>query len=294
MKNKTNENIDRMAGFACAGGHHKQNAVLPLCDRFNGGVDSIALVVAGLLAAAIIEVRLKDELLLLGEQSLPSSILAPQYARARKLIQGEVGFQLGAAAGAVVEQKSVTVGCEHKRDIECRGVVQRLLHAIAHAAVIVLGLDESNGDALIVEDVIGSLRLAPRDQLASDNYATLGEADLATNLCGIIPPGLYDRRGDVLGADVGFAERLLGRHISRPSSVGIVKEPLKLAPAFKGSVIIECASFDLATSFRHSILDPLFRWLYAIAVSRIALSEVHSVSVQKGYRKHFLALLAAF
>ena len=117
------------------------------------------------------------------------------------------------AAGAVVEQKAVAVGGEHERNVECRGVVERLLHAVADGVVVVLGFDERDGDVrLVIEDVVGALGLAAGDQLAADDDAAFGEADLPANLRGFVPPGLYDGGGDVLGADVGFAERLLVRH----------------------------------------------------------------------------------
>ena len=73
--------------FAGASGHDEQNAVLPLGNRFNGGVDGIALVIARRFAAAIVEVILEDDLLLVRGQSLPDPVSLPQLSRRRELIQ---------------------------------------------------------------------------------------------------------------------------------------------------------------------------------------------------------------
>ena len=75
------------------------------------------------------------------------------------------------------------------------GVVERLLHAVADAVVVVLGLDQRERDVrLVVEDVVGALRLAAGDQLAADDDAALGEADLLADLQHLVPPGLPTAR----------------------------------------------------------------------------------------------------
>ena len=111
-----------------------------------------------------------------------------------------------------MEHKAVAVGREHKGNIERRGIVERLLHPVAHGVVVVLGLDQSDGDVLVIEHVIGALGLAAGHQLAAHDDAAFGEAHLPANLRGLIPAGLNDGGGDVLGADVGFAEVLLVHH----------------------------------------------------------------------------------
>ena len=63
------------------------------------------------------------------------------------------------------------------------GVPERLLHAIADAVVVVLGLDDGDGDVgLVIEDVVGQLGLAAGDHLAPDNDPSFGESDLFANL----------------------------------------------------------------------------------------------------------------
>ena len=109
-----------------------------------------------------------------------------------------------------MEDEAVAVGGEDKRNIERLGVVERLLHAVADAVVVVLGLDDGDGDVrLVVEDVVGALRLAARDELAADDDAALGEADLLADLRHLVPARALDGGRDELGADVALAEVLL-------------------------------------------------------------------------------------
>ena len=92
-------------------------------------------------------------------------------------------------------------------DVERFGVVERLLHAVADAVVVVLGLDDREGNVgLVIEDVVGSLGFAACDQLAADDDAALGEADLLADLVHFVPAGAAKGRRDELGADVAFGE----------------------------------------------------------------------------------------
>jgi hypothetical protein len=105
-----------------------------------------------------------------------------------------------------VEHEAVAVRREHEGDVEGRGVVEALLHPVAHAMGIVLGLDQRQRDVgLVIEDIISPLGLAPRDQLAAHDDAALSEAHLLANLQHLVPPRLAERRRDELGADVAFA-----------------------------------------------------------------------------------------
>ena len=111
-----------------------------------------------------------------------------------------------------MEHEAVAVGGEHKGHIQRGGIVERLLHPVAHGVVVVLSLDQRQGDMLVIQDVIGALGLAARHQFAAHDNAAFGEAYLAANLRGLIPTGLNHGGGDALGADVGFAEVLLVHH----------------------------------------------------------------------------------
>ena len=82
-----------------------------------------------------------------------------------------------------MEHEAVAVRREDERDVEGLGVVERLLHAVADAVGVVLGLDQRERDVrLVVEDVVRPLGLAACDQLAAHDDAALGEADLLANL----------------------------------------------------------------------------------------------------------------
>jgi len=62
---------------------------------------------------------------------------------------------------AVMENKAVAVGREHERDIEGHSIIEGLLHSGADAMVIVLGLNDGDGDVwLVIKDVIRTLGLA--------------------------------------------------------------------------------------------------------------------------------------
>lgn len=97
---------------------------------------------------------------------------------------------------------TTAVGREHKRNIQRHGVIQRLLHPVADGKGVVLGLDDGNRNVLVIQDVIGPLGLAPRDQLAPDDNAALGEEHFAANLECLVPAGLNQGQRDAFGADV--------------------------------------------------------------------------------------------
>ena len=103
------DDLEGGVGLAGAGGHDEEDAVLALGDGFDGRVDGDALVVARLLAAAVLEVVLEDDLFLLRGQAFPPAVFRPQSLRAMGRRRGELGFDLGALAGAVVKKKPVAV-----------------------------------------------------------------------------------------------------------------------------------------------------------------------------------------
>ena len=62
--------------------------------------------------------------------------------------------------GLVVEEKAVAVAAEDERNVEGFGVgvAEGLLHARADGVVVVLRLDDGDGDVgLVVEDVVSAL-----------------------------------------------------------------------------------------------------------------------------------------
>ena len=78
---------------------------------------------------------------------------------------------------------NVAVRGKHKRDVERGGVIERLLHSVADAVGVVLGLDQRQRNVrLVIEDVVGAFRLAARNQLAAHDDPALGEADLLADL----------------------------------------------------------------------------------------------------------------
>ena len=85
-----------------------------------------------------------------------------------------------------------------------------MLHAIADAVGVVLCLDQRERDVgLEMEDIVGALGLAARDQLATHDDPALGEADLFADLRHFIPARLPQGGRYELGTDVAFAEGAL-------------------------------------------------------------------------------------
>ena len=178
-------------------------------------VDGVDLVVARRLAAAVVVVgRFDGDALFGAGDALPGAVALPEFGRRRESVERELLLDGRVLAGAVVHEEGVAVAADGKRHVERLGVVQPLLHAVADAVVVVLGLDDGDGQVGgVVEDVVGPLLLAPRVQLAAHDDAAVGEGDLLAHLGGEIPARLLQGRGDVLRADVAFRELFLVLHL---------------------------------------------------------------------------------
>ena len=116
------DDLERGVGLAGAGRHDEQDAVLALGDGLDRRVDGVDLVVARGLAAAVVEIVLKDDLLGFGRQALPGAIASPRdRAGDGKASSGERSFPRRVArAGAVVEHEAVAVRGEDEGDVEGR------------------------------------------------------------------------------------------------------------------------------------------------------------------------------
>ena len=66
-------------GLARAGGHNEQDAILPLGNGLDRGVDGVDLVVARGLVVAALVIVLKDNFLSFRGQALPGAIARPQF-----------------------------------------------------------------------------------------------------------------------------------------------------------------------------------------------------------------------
>ena len=208
---QTPDDLEGGVGLAGAGGHDEQDAVLALGDGLDGLVDGDALVVARLLAAAVVEVVLKND---------PLPVRGRILSMHGTCAQSASGVESASRGSSVSvrslwpvrswNRKASPFDEKTKGNIEGAGVFERLLHAVADGVVVVLGLDQGDGDVrLVVEDVVGALGLAARDQLAANNDPAFGKADLLANLRLNVPARLHDGRGDELRADVAFAEVFL-------------------------------------------------------------------------------------
>ena len=178
-------------------------------------VDGVALVVPGLAAAAVVEVVLKDDLLLLRGEALPPAVDRPQPRRAKgSSSSGRVDSISGSVPVRSWNTKPSPFEEKTNGNVQDLGVVERLLHPVADGVIVVLRLDDGDRDVrLVVEDVVRELRLPPGDHLPADVDLALREVDLPPDLGVLVPTrALDDRRRDELRADVRFAEILLAHY----------------------------------------------------------------------------------
>ena len=197
-------------GFAGAGRHDQQDAVLAFGDGLDGAIDGDFLVIAGLLIRGGQVVVLLDHRNLRGGEALPEAIAPPQFGRRWEGIEGQFHFHRVGLAGAVVENEGVAVGTEDEGHVERVGVVQRLLHAGADGVVVILRLQHRQRDAgLEIEEVIGALGVAASGKLAAHDDPAFGEGDLLADLVHEVPFGRDQRRGDEFGTYVALAEGFL-------------------------------------------------------------------------------------
>ena len=102
------DDLEGGIGFAGAGGHDQEDAILRLGDGFDGDVDGVALVVARRLAAGVFEVILEDDGSASGVRPFQARYLAQRSSGEGKLSRDR-SVSLCACAGAIVEQKAVAV-----------------------------------------------------------------------------------------------------------------------------------------------------------------------------------------
>jgi len=106
-----------------------------------------------------------------------------------------------------MEHKTVAIGRKYKRDVERYRVVEGLQHPFVDAVIVVLRLDDGDGDiGPVLEDVIGAFRLATGHELAPDDDAPFGEGHLLADLHHPVPACALHCGAYELGADVALAE----------------------------------------------------------------------------------------
>jgi hypothetical protein len=137
----------------------------------------------------------------------------PEVVEGREFVQGELALHGLGDAGAVVEQKAPAVAADGEGGIEHLGIIQGLLHAVAERKDRPFDLDHDQWDVADgVEDEVCALRAAlhlgalkPVGEGAADDDAPVGQPDLFAELL-LRPAGADQRRDDVFGADIAFAE----------------------------------------------------------------------------------------
>jgi len=138
-------------------------------------------------------------------------VLSPQGGGRGEVFEADFGFDGAVGGRAVVEEEAVAVGAEDERNVQDTGVVEGLHHASPYGVLVVLGLNNGNGNVgLEVEDVVSALGLAAGSELAFDVDFAVGEGDFFEELAELVPTGLFEGGRDVLGTDVALGEVFLG------------------------------------------------------------------------------------
>jgi hypothetical protein len=106
-----------------------------------------------------------------------------------------------------MEQKPIPIAAEHAGDVEQLRILQRLLDARPHGVLIVLRLDDGDGDVwLIIKDIVGPLALATGGEFATDVDFASGKGDFFEELRVAVLACGFEGGGDVFGADVPLGE----------------------------------------------------------------------------------------
>jgi hypothetical protein len=97
-----------------------------------------------------------------------------------------------------------------KGNVEGYRIIESLLHSVADAVVVVLGLDDRNRNVgFVIKDVIGALGLPASNQFSADDDAAFGKSDLLAHLHHPVPARALYGGAYELGADVAFAKIFL-------------------------------------------------------------------------------------
>ena len=242
---QTVDDLKGRIGLPGACGHHQQEAFLSPCYRLDDPVDGVALVVPRIVCALAGIIRLRDDLFLVGGDTLAAVRLA--LPASGQLLDGREGVERQGALKArqkVVFLEGIAVGTVGERDVLHARVCDRLLETVGDGVVVVLGLD--NGDWLI-EDVVGLLRFLAKDEIAAEIDPSIRDLGLHCHAVEA-PLGLYCRR-DVLQLDVLFRHLFLVQDHLRPS-------PIKMNPLLERSIPVCRAARALSVDLpfiRHSL-----------------------------------------
>ena len=157
--------LKRGIGLAGPGRHHEKRALRALGDSLDRAVDGDALVVAGWVGFHIVVVRRVHYGAFGGIESAAVPIAPVQLGGSREAVKGDVGTLV--ARRAVELEESVAVRAEGERKVEYFGVADRLLDAAGNGLVVVLRLDDCDGEVRFgEEDVVGFVTLLLRVTLA--------------------------------------------------------------------------------------------------------------------------------
>ena len=146
--------LKRGIGLAGSGRHHEKRALRALGDRLDRAVDGDALVVARRVGLHVVMVGSIHHGAFGGIEAAAIPIAPVQLSGGREAVKGDVGALV--ARRAVELEEAVAVRAEGERKVEYFGVADRLLDAARNGLVVVLRLNDGDGEVWLgEEDVVG-------------------------------------------------------------------------------------------------------------------------------------------
>lgn len=102
-------------------------------------------------------------------------------------------------------KKGVPIGGKSQGDIQHGCIFEGLLHSMADSMVIILGLNNGDGDVrLIIQNIINTFGSAPGDGITTDIDAAIGQGNFFQKLGLGIPSGSFQSRCNEFGANIAF------------------------------------------------------------------------------------------
>ena len=202
---ETVDYLKRGIGLAGSSRHHKKCTLRALGDRLDSAVDGDALIVAWRIGLHVVVVRRVHHGAFGWVEAAAVPIAPVQLGGSGEAVKGDVGALV--ARRAVELEEAVAVRAEGERKVEDFGVVDRLLDAAGNGLVVVLRLNDGDGEVRLgEEDVVGLVAVLLRVTLALCRHedSTGGKVLLHQDQI-VFPPGFVQG-----GSDKPILDILLG------------------------------------------------------------------------------------
>ncbi len=197
---KPPDDLESGVGFAGAGCHDQQHALLAVGYGFNGTVDGFNLVIAGFFTASVHRGRAERQALRLCLQcrDMFCSVAIVACGGGNESSGNSVSISSPLTGTLLWEAKASPLELNALGTSRISGITQRLLHAMAHSVFVVFGFDHSNRNTgFPIKDVVSEffLFLVARRQVAAHDDWAGRQSHFAPDLPDRIPAGISDCRG---------------------------------------------------------------------------------------------------